>query len=118
MTPKPKPQTGAQVNWNSSSCKPDHCGTLKHHTRSCAVSYRCGWKDTSTKKKMRQRNYRVWIRVLARVIDFANVTTQNFFYCCAAGAKSFYAATIALFNATKTTLTEALSGEHPIVVRP
>jgi hypothetical protein len=79
MTPNTEPQTGAQVNWNSSSCKPDHRGNLKHHTRICAVSFRCGWKDTSTKKKLRQRNYQARIPVLPRVIDYGNVTAKKKF---------------------------------------
>jgi hypothetical protein len=47
----------------------------------------CGWKDTSTKKKLRQRNYYARPHLLSRVIDFGKVTGQIFFWCCGHGAK-------------------------------
>jgi hypothetical protein len=40
----------------------------------------CGWKDTSTKKKLRQRNYWAANQLFSRVIDFGKVNAKNFFY--------------------------------------
>src|SRR5208337_3965394 len=48
------------------------------HPHLCS-QFLCGWKDTSTKKNSRQRNYRPGDHLFSRVVDFGKVTAKKIF---------------------------------------